>query len=54
MHDSDVMHDPEAPQVEVAHEHHEHHEHGAHDRHLVRSHAHEEDIPGTVNLQAAG
>jgi len=23
-------------------------------RHLVHSHAHEEDIPGTVNLQASG
>ena len=36
-------------------------EHAAHDKaahqqphHLVRSHAHEEGVPGTVNLQAAG
>ncbi|KEF56177.1 uncharacterized protein A1O9_07758 [Exophiala aquamarina CBS 119918] len=30
-----------------------HDEHGAHPPHLKHSHAHEEDIPGTVNLQAA-
>ncbi|KAK5465079.1 hypothetical protein LTS15_001642 [Exophiala xenobiotica] len=31
---------------------HDHHEHGAHPAHLKHSHAHEEDIPGTVNLRA--
>ncbi|KAJ9133423.1 Major facilitator superfamily domain, general substrate transporter [Pleurostoma richardsiae] len=30
-----------------------HHEEEHHARHLIHSHAHEEDIPGTVNLRAA-
>lgn len=34
------------------HDKHDRHEHMP--QHLVRSHAHEEDVPGTVNLQAAG
>ncbi|KAI1616620.1 serine/threonine kinase 16 [Exophiala viscosa] len=32
---------------------HDHHEHGAQPAHLKHSHAHEEAIPGTVNLNAA-
>ncbi|KAK4939652.1 hypothetical protein LTR10_020152 [Elasticomyces elasticus] len=32
---------------------HDHQEHGAHPAHLKHSHAHEEAIPGTVNLNAA-